>query len=46
MIGHRFNAAEIKLFRENLLAHYDKSKRDLPWRKIVRITFTLSPGEF
>ncbi|XP_048718211.1 adenine DNA glycosylase isoform X1 [Caretta caretta] len=27
--------AEIKAFRKNLLAWYDKCKRDLPWRKLA-----------
>ncbi|XP_029767459.1 adenine DNA glycosylase-like [Terrapene carolina triunguis] len=27
--------AEIEAFRKNLLAWYDKCKRDLPWRKLA-----------
>nr|XP_032660433.1 adenine DNA glycosylase isoform X5 [Chelonoidis abingdonii] len=33
---HLFShVAEIKTFRKNLLAWYDKCKRDLPWRKLA-----------
>lgn len=34
---HTFNnAAEIKTFRKRLIVWYNKCKRDLPWRKLVR----------
>jgi len=34
-LEHKFCTDEVTHFRSNLLTHYDKSKRDLPWRKLV-----------
>merc|ERR1711962_1823063 len=34
---HRFPAHEVKYFREALLYHYERKKRDLPWRMHVAL---------